>query len=69
MAGQEMEIKVGDRVRPRAGAHEDEVGTAMRVVATRDAELSSDNVLVVFPAGEAEYINADALEKAEGVEE
>ena len=69
MAEQDTEIKVGDRVRARAGAHEGKVGTALRVVATRDVELSSDNVLVIFPAGEADYLNADALEKAEHGEE
>ncbi|HWS55933.1 MAG TPA: hypothetical protein VN228_17470 [Pyrinomonadaceae bacterium] len=69
MAEQDKGIKVGDRVRARAGAHEGKVGTALRVVATRDMELSSDNVLVVFPAGEADYLNADALEKAEKGEE
>jgi putative hemolysin len=69
MAKQDTGIKVGDRVRARAGAHEGKVGTALRVVATRDLELSSDNVLVVFPAGEADYLNADALEKAEQAEE
>lgn len=69
MAEQETGIKAGDRVRSRAGAHEGEVGTALRVVATRDLELSSDHVLVVFPAGEAEYLDAGALEKAEQGEE
>jgi putative hemolysin len=69
MAVQDTVIKVGDIVRARAGAHEGKVGTALRVVATRDAELSSDNVLVVFPAGEADYLNANALEKAEQGEE
>ncbi|HEV3469652.1 MAG TPA: hypothetical protein VG148_10050 [Pyrinomonadaceae bacterium] len=69
MAEQDAGIKVGDRVRARAGAHEGKVGTAMRVVTTRDTELSSDNVLVVFPAGEADYLDAGALEKAEKGEE
>ena len=69
MAGQDTGIKAGDRVRARAGAHEGKVGTALRVVATRDVELSSDNVLVVFPAGEADYLNVDALEKTEKGEE
>lgn len=69
MAEQDVRIKVGDRVRARAGAHEGKVGTALRVVATRDLELSSDNVLVVFPAGEAAYLDAGALEKAEKREE
>jgi hypothetical protein len=65
MAEQDDGIKVGDRVRARAGAHRGKVGTARRVVTTRDAELSSDNVLVIFPAGEADYLDADALEKAD----
>lgn len=65
MDEQGTEIKAGDKVRARAGAHEGKVGTALRVVATRDAELSSDNVLVIFPAGESDYLNADALERAE----
>lgn len=69
MAEQDTSIKVGDRVRARAGAHEGKVGTALRVVATRDMELSSDNVLVIFPAGEADYLSANALEKAEKGEE
>lgn len=69
MSGQEEQIKVGDRVRARAGVHEGKVGTARRVVETRDPELNSDNVLVVFNAGEADYLNADALEKAEKGEE
>lgn len=65
MTEQDPGIKVGDTVRARDGDHEGKVGTAQRVVTTRDAELSSDNVLVVFPAGEAAYLTADALEKAE----
>lgn len=69
MTEQDTGIKVGDSVRACAGDHQGKVGTALRVVTTRDAELSSDNVLVVFPAGEAAYLTADALEKTEGVEE
>jgi ribosomal protein L24 len=69
MVEQDTEIKVGDKVRARAGAHEGKVGTALRVVETRDLELSSDKVLVIFNAGEADYLNADALEKAEKGEE
>ena len=68
MADQDTDIKVGDRVRARAGAHEGKVGSVLRVVETRDAELSSDKVLVIFPADEADYLNADALEKAENGE-
>jgi len=69
MTDQDTGIKVGDRVCARAGPHEGKVGTALRVVTTRDAELSSDNVLVIFPAGEADYLNADVLEKAGMAEE
>lgn len=69
MAEQDTRIKVGDRVRARTGVHEGKVGTARRVVATRDAELTSDNVLVIFPAGEADYLSAHALEKAMQAEE
>lgn len=69
MVEQDTGIKVGDTVRARAGDHEGKVGTARRVVTTRDAELSSDNVLVVFPAGEAAYLTVDALEKTEQGEE
>ena len=69
MAEQNMGIKVGDRVRARTGAHEGKVGTALRVVVTRDAELSSDKVLVIFSAGEADYLDTEAVEKAENGEE
>jgi hypothetical protein len=69
MTKQETRIKVGDRVRARAGAYKGQVGTARRVVATRDEELSSDNVLVIFPAGQADYLSAETLEKADKPEE
>lgn len=69
MAEQYMGIKVGDRVRARTGAHEGKVGTALRVVVTRDAELSSNKVLVVFSASEADYLDTDSVEKAETGEE
>ncbi|MDQ3803013.1 MAG: hypothetical protein M3416_04055 [Acidobacteriota bacterium] len=65
MANPETGIKVGDRVRARDGAYKGEVGTALRVVTTRDEELTSDKVLVSFPAGGADYLNAHELEKAE----
>jgi hypothetical protein len=68
MAEQET-IRVGDRVRARAGAYQGKVGTARRVVVTRDPELSSENVLVIFSADEADYLNADALEKVDQLEQ
>ena len=58
------EIKVGDSVRARDGAFKGEVGTALRVVTSRDEGRTSCNVLVGFPAG-ADYLSADALEKAD----
>ena len=58
------EIKVGDRVRARDGAFKGEVGTALRVVTSRDEGRTSCNVLVGFAAG-ADYLSADALEKAD----
>ena len=64
MAGSETEIKAGDRVRAREGAYKGLVGEARRVVTTRDQELASVNVLVIFPGG-ADYLSVDALEKAE----
>lgn len=65
MSDPETEIKVGDRVRARDGVYKGKVGTALRVVTTRDEELTSDKVLVGFPAGGADYLNAHELEKAE----
>jgi transcription antitermination factor NusG len=59
------EIKAGDRVRAREGAFKGEVGTALRVVTSRDEGRTSCNVLVSFPAGRADYLSAEALEKAE----
>lgn len=58
------EIKVGDRVRARDGAFKGEVGTALRVVTSRDEGRSSCNVLAGFPAG-ADYLSADSLEKSD----
>lgn len=49
MAVSDAEIKVGDYVRARAGAYKGKVGTVLRVVSTRDEELSSDKALVSFP--------------------
>jgi hypothetical protein len=60
-------IKAGDSVRALDGAYKGKVGTALRVVTTRDeGRTSSESVLVSFPAGGADYLSADALEKAEG---
>ena len=59
------EIKVGDFVRARAGAYEGKVGTALRVVTTSDEGRTSESVLVSFPAGGADYLNVQELEKAE----
>ena len=58
-------IKAGDLVRALDGADKGKVGTALRVVTTRDEGRLSESVLVSFPAGGADYLNADALEKAE----
>ena len=58
-------IKAGDRVRALDGAFKGEVGTALRVVTTRDEGRTSESVLVSFPAGGADYLSAEALEKAE----
>lgn len=58
-------IKAGDRVRAVEGAYKGEVGTALRVVTSRDEGRTSRNVLVSFPAGGADYLDAGALVKAE----
>jgi hypothetical protein len=58
-------IKAGDRVRALDGAFKGKVGTALRVVTTRDEGRTSESVLVSFPAGGADYLSAEALEKAE----
>lgn len=62
-------IKVGDHVRALEGAYKDKVGTALRVVTTRDEGRTSESVLVSFPAGGADYLDAGALEKAEAPKE
>jgi hypothetical protein len=51
--------------RAREGAFKGEVGTALRVVTSRDEGRTSKSVLVSFPAGGADYLSADAPEKAE----
>jgi len=58
-------IKAGDRVRALDGAYRGRVGTAVRVVTSRDEGRTSESVLVSFPAGGADYLDACALEKAE----
>jgi hypothetical protein len=62
-------IKVGDCVRALDGAYKGKVGTALRVVKTHDEGRTSESVLVSFPAGGADYLNADALEKTESPKE
>jgi hypothetical protein len=69
MENPDTEIKVGDFVRARAGAYVGKVGTALRVVTTRDEGRTSESVLVSFPAGGADYLNVQELEKAEQGEE
>jgi hypothetical protein len=58
-------IKAGDSVRALGGAYKGQVGTALRVVTTRDEGQTSESVLVSFPAGGADYLDAGALERAE----
>jgi 8-oxo-dGTP pyrophosphatase MutT (NUDIX family) len=58
-------IKAGDRVRAVEGAYKGVVGTALRVVTSKDEGRTSRSVLVSFPAGGADYLDAAALEMAE----
>ncbi|HEX8354453.1 MAG TPA: hypothetical protein VF611_16225 [Pyrinomonadaceae bacterium] len=58
-------IKAGDCVRALDGAYKGKVGTALRVVKSSDEGRTWESVLVTFPAGGADYLNADALEKTE----
>ena len=58
-------IKAGDRVRALEGAYKDKVGTALRVVTNRNEGRTSESVLVSFPAGGADYLDAGALVKDE----
>ena len=58
-------IKAGDRVRAVEGVFKGVVGTALRVVTSRDEGRTSRTVLVSFPAGGADYLDAAALEMAE----
>jgi hypothetical protein len=62
-------IKAGDSVRALDGAYKGKIGTALRVVTTRDEGRVSESVLVSFPAGGADYLDAGALEKADGSKE
>ena len=62
-------IKAGDRVRALDGAHKGRVGTALRVVTLRDEGRISQSILVSFPAGGTDYLDAGALEKAETADE
>lgn len=59
-------IKAGDSVRALDGAYKGKVGTALRVMTSRDEGRTSESVLVSFPAGGADYLSTDALEKTEG---
>ena len=58
-------IKAGDCVRALDGAYKGRVGTALRVVTSRDEGRTSQSILVSFPAGGADYLDTGALEKAE----
>ena len=62
-------IKAGDRVRALEGAYKGRVGTALRVVTSSDEGRTSHSILVSFPAGGADYLDAGMLEKAETADE
>ena len=62
-------IKAGDSVRALDGAYKGKVGTALRVVTSSDEGRTSSSVLVSFPAGGADYLDAAALEKADRPQE
>ena len=62
-------IKAGDRVRALDGAYKGKVGTALRVVTSRDEGRTSHSILVSFQAGGADYLDATALEKTETADE
>jgi hypothetical protein len=62
-------MKAGDRVRALDGAYKGRVGTVLRVVTSRDEGRTSQSILVSFPAGGADYLDAAALEKAETSDE
>lgn len=65
MADPRAGIRAGDRVRALDGAYKGRVGTALRVVTSSDEGRVSRSVLVSFPAGGADYLDASALERAE----
>ena len=65
MANPEVDIKAGDFVRACAGAYKGKVGTALRVVTSRDEGRTSRSVLVSFHTGGADYLDAGTLEKTE----
>jgi hypothetical protein len=58
-------ISAGDNVRALEGKFKGKVGTALRVVTSSDEGRTSESVLVSFPAGGADYLDAGELEKAE----
>lgn len=58
-------IEAGDSVRALDGAYKGKVGTALRVVTSSDEGRTSRSVLVSFPAGGADYLDAGELEKTE----
>ena len=61
-------IKAGDRVRALEGAYKGRIGTALRVVTLRDEGRTSQSILVSFPAGGADYLDASLLEKTEAAD-
>jgi hypothetical protein len=63
------EIKVGDSVCALAGAHCGKIGTALRVVVSHDEGRSFEKVLVSFPNGGTDYLDAALLEKSVKAEE
>lgn len=69
MADPRAGIRAGDRVRALDGAYKGRVGTALRVVTSSDEGRTSQSILVSFPAGGADYLDAGALEKAETSDE
>ncbi|HYG81343.1 MAG TPA: hypothetical protein VD861_13190 [Pyrinomonadaceae bacterium] len=64
-AGVSAVIKAGDHVRALDGAYKGKVGTALRVVTSRDEGRTSRSVLVSFHEGGADYLDASALERTE----
>ena len=68
-AGTGARIKAGDHVRALEGAYKGSVGMALRVVRTCDEGRTSESVLVSFPAGGADYLNSDVLEKTAGAKD